>query len=116
MSGMIEPGQLAFLPFKDKQALLDWALSHGDMHRQVAQHSVELGHLNLGTTQLYDMEGFEEWLYIHNQEHEEIAETYNLQTPPDLSWWDFDDEVNFSNWAQAHALTHEYELKALGLL
>jgi hypothetical protein len=110
-----DPIILAYLPFKNPQALLDWALGHGDLHRLVAQKAVQQGHTSLGTYEVYDMVDMEEWLYQHNQEHEQISETYNLQTPPDLSYWDFNDEVNFANWLFSHSLVHDNEVKVIGI-
>jgi hypothetical protein len=111
----ISPQQLAFLPMKDQFALLDWLREHGDWHRLVAQKAVDRGHLNLGTYDVTTMGDRDDWLYFHNSEHENIASTFNISSPPDLSYWDQEEEVNFNNWLQAHALTHDNERKVLGL-
>ena len=111
----ITPTQLAFLPQGDKQALMDWAREHGDWHRLVAQRALQRGNLTLGTYNVTDMADMEDWTYFHNIEHENTAAAFNISAPPDLSYWDQEEPINFNNWLQAHALTHDNERKVLGL-
>ncbi len=107
--------QLAYLPRNNQNALFDWLREHGDWHRRVAEKALKDGHSNIGTFPIYDMANKDDWAYFHNTDHEEISSTYHLSTPPDLSYWDFDDEVNFANWLFAHALVHQDIQKGLSL-
>src|SRR5574337_1070649 len=80
----IIPSQLAYLPIKDQQALLDWLGYHGDWHLKTAQRALKDGHTNLGQYNFWDMGDRDDWLFFHNQEHGDIANTYGLGAPPDL--------------------------------
>lgn len=112
---MIAPIELAYLPMHDDTALLDWLSFHAQLHRAVAQKAVRDGNLNLGTYDVSQMADRNDWGYFHFQEHMEISETYHLPAPPDLSYWDENEPINFNNWLQAHALVHDGEKKALNL-
>lgn len=105
--------QLAYLPQGDNAALLDWLGYHAQLHQAIAKKAVDDGHTNLGTYDVSTMADRGDWTYFHDKEHSEIAETYHLGAPPDLSYWDENDPVNFNNWLQSHALIHDGENKAL---
>ena len=112
---MISPQQLAFLPQHDQAALLDWLGYHAQLHRAIQEKAVREGHTNLGTYPLATMADRDDWVYFHNEQHVEISQTYNLAAPPDLSYWDENDPVNFNNWLESHALVHDGEKKGLNL-
>jgi hypothetical protein len=114
MAAVIDPMLLAYVPFKNPTAMLDWALMHAQLHQQVTDEAVKRNHLNLDSAGIYDIAQLEDWLSLHNDAHVNIAEIFNIQGPPDLSYLDLDDEVNFANWLQAHALTHDNEAKVIG--
>ena len=111
----ITPTQLAYLPQGDKQALMDWAREHSNWHKLVAQKAIQRGNLTLGTYDVADMADLDDFLYFHNAEHENTASVFGIGAPPDLSYWDQEEPINWANWLQAHALTHLNEQKALGL-
>ena len=108
--------QLAYLPRGDENALRDWAQSHAAFHRQVAEKAVKDGHTGIGVYPFNDiLPNLDDWLFFHQADHETISSTYNLEAPPDLSYLDLDDDVNFNNWHFAHALVHQSIQKGLNL-
>lgn len=111
----ITPSQLAFLPQQDKNALYDWLAEHAQWHELVREKAVRDGHVDLGGYGLADMADRDDWLYFHNDEHVEISTIYNLAGPPDLTYWDENDVVNWNAWLQAHALIHQDEQQFLNL-
>ena len=105
--------QLAYLPFGDERARLDWLRVHGDLHKQLTTAAVQQGNVTIGTYDVYDLADLNDWLYFHNSEHGDIADFFGTPAPPDLSYWDFEDEINFNNWLYSHALTHDDAAKAI---
>ena len=61
----------------------------------------------MGHYDVSEMADREDWLYFHNTDHVNISEAFKTDTPPDLSYWDQNDKVNFDNWLMAHALVHD---------
>ena len=103
----IDAMQLSFVPQGNENALRDWAREHGDIHDRITNKAVGDGHTNIGKYSFKDMlANFEDFLWFHNVDHENISATYNLAAPPDLSFWDLDEPITFANWLFAHALVH----------
>lgn len=111
----ITTSQLAYLPLSNQSALYDWLGEHWQWHNLVREKAVKDGHVGLGGYGLADMADRDDWLYFHYDEHVNISQIYNLGGPPDLTFWDENDEINFNAWLMAHALTHQSEQRVIGL-
>lgn len=111
----IDPQQLAYLPFQNGPALLDWLREHGDWHRLLGQEATKRGDVNLVTARVMDMANRDDWAFFHNEEHVKIAEFFRTAAVPDLTYWDANDPVNFNNWLAAHAIVHLQARQAAGI-
>src|SRR5262245_38921454 len=111
----IAPMELAYIPMNDRAAFDDWLREHGNLHNRLKDIAIRQGHLDLGTFPVFDFikEAKEDWLCGHDQDHRNIAATFNLAGVPDLTYLDFEDPTNWNNWHYAHALVHESERKAV---
>ena len=62
-----------------------------------------------------DSENLDDWLFVHNQEHERIANELNLDNPFQLINLDWNVENDFYDWIGIHLSIHEQIVTALGL-
>ena len=111
---MFIPSQLAYLPMHDQQALYDWLMYHATLHRQVAVESLKRG-IPYQSYQLDTMAALDDWVDLHQRQHDETSNKFNISDVPDLTAWDFDDSVAWDNFLNLHALQHDAERKALNL-
>jgi hypothetical protein len=62
-----------------------------------------------------DPENLDDWLFVHNQEHERLASQLNLDNPFQLINADWQVEDDFYDWIGVHLSIHEQIVKVLGL-
>jgi len=62
-----------------------------------------------------DPENLDDWLFVHNQEHERLASQLNLDNPFQLINADWQVENDFYDWIGVHLSIHEQIVKVLGL-
>ena len=112
----INPTQLAFLPQHDDRALKDWLREHGLWHSVVDQNLIQQNiTFGLPHRSWMDMADTDDWLYFHNVKHQDNAQALNIEAPDDLTYWDFDDPINWNAWLSAHSRAHLNEQKALNI-
>ena len=62
-----------------------------------------------------DPDNLDDWLFVHNQEHERLASQLNLDNPFQLINADWNVENDFYDWIGVHLSIHEQIVKVLGL-
>lgn len=62
-----------------------------------------------------DPEQLDDWLQVHQIEHQQIATFLNLDNPFNLLDTDWNQEDDFYDWIQQHLLIHETIARVLGV-
>jgi hypothetical protein len=62
-----------------------------------------------------DPDNLDDWLFVHNQEHERLASQLNLDNPFQLINADWNVEDDFYDWIGVHLSIHQQIVKVLGL-
>ncbi len=62
-----------------------------------------------------DPDNLDDWLFVHNQEHERLASQLNLDNPFQLINADWQVENDFYDWIGVHLSIHQQIVKVLGL-
>jgi hypothetical protein len=62
-----------------------------------------------------DPSNLDDWLFVHNQEHERIASQLRLDNPFQLLDSDWNVENDFYDWIGVHLSIHEQIIKVLNL-
>jgi hypothetical protein len=62
-----------------------------------------------------DPDNLDDWLFVHNQEHERLASQLNLDNPFQLINADWQVEDDFYDWIGVHLSIHQQIVKVLGL-
>ena len=62
-----------------------------------------------------DPSNLDDWLFVHNQEHESLAAILNLDNPFQLIDADWNVEDDFYDWIGVHQTIHEQIAAALGV-
>ena len=62
-----------------------------------------------------DPQDLDDWLLIHQQEHQRYATILNLNDPFNLLDLDFNQEDDFYDWVNSHLLIHEQIARTLGV-
>jgi hypothetical protein len=60
-------------------------------------------------------ENLDDWLFVHNQEHESLASILTLDNPFQLLDADWNVEDDFYDWLGVHLTIHEQIAAALGV-
>lgn len=61
-----------------------------------------------------DIRNLDDWLFVHNQEHEALATQLNLDNPFQLLDADWNVEDDFYDWIGVHQTIHQQIAAALG--
>jgi hypothetical protein len=78
---------------------------HWLAHEGLLQASEDAG-LVVENYPLADFDRQVEWLERHDLIHQELAQQWLIDPPPDLKNWDLTQESDFNDWMQAHAAEH----------
>jgi len=62
-----------------------------------------------------DPDNLDDWLFVHNQEHERLASQLNLDNPFQLINADWQVEDDFYDWIGVHLSIHQQIAKVLNL-
>jgi len=62
-----------------------------------------------------DPDNLDDWLFVHNQEHERLASQLNLDNPFQLINADWQVEDDFYDWIGVHLSIHQQIVKVLNL-
>jgi hypothetical protein len=107
---------LSYLEFGDVDGLGSFLFENGVQHRLFYEQLADKGIL-IPQYPLIDAdpENLDDWLFVHNQEHERLASQLNLDNPFQLinANWNVEDE--FYDWIGVHLSIHQQIVRVLGL-
>ena len=107
---------LSYVEFGDVDGLGIMLFENGVQHRLFYEQLADKGIL-IPQYPLIDAdpENLDDWLFVHNQEHERLASQLNLDNPFQLINADWQVEDDFYDWIGVHLSIHEQIVKVLGL-
>jgi len=92
--------------------LFENAVQHKLFYEQLADKGILIPQYPLIDA---DPDNLDDWLFVHNQEHERLASQLNLDNPFQLINADWQVEDDFYDWIGVHLSIHEQIVKVLGL-
>ena len=107
---------LSYVEFGDVDGLGVMLFENGVQHKlfyeQLADRGILIPQYPLIDA---DPDNLDDWLFVHNQEHERLASQLNLDNPFQLINADWQVEDDFYDWIGVHLSIHEQIVKVLGL-
>jgi len=107
---------LSYVEFGDRDGLGVMLFENGVQHKLFYEQLADKGIL-IPQYPLIDADpdNLDDWLFVHNQEHERLASQLNLDNPFQLINADWQVENDFYDWIGVHLSIHEQIVKVLGL-
>jgi hypothetical protein len=107
---------LSYVEFGDVDGLGLLLFENGVQHRLFYEQLADKGIL-IPQYPLIDADpdNLDDWLFVHNQEHERLASQLNLDNPFQLINADWNVEDDFYDWIGVHLSIHQQIVKVLGL-
>jgi hypothetical protein len=107
---------LSYVEFGDVDGLGVMLFENGIQHKLFYEQLADKGIL-IPQYPLIDADpdNLDDWLFVHNQEHERLASQLNLDNPFQLINADWQVEDDFYDWIGVHLSIHEQIVKVLGL-
>ena len=107
---------LSYVEFGDVDGLGIMLFENGVQHRLFYEQLVDKGIL-IPQYPLIDADpdNLDDWLFVHNQEHERLASQLNLDNPFQLINADWNVEDDFYDWIGVHLSIHQQIVKVLNL-
>ena len=107
---------LSYVKFGDKDGLGEFLFENGVQHKLFYEQLADKGIL-IPQYPLIDADpdNLDDWLFVHNQEHERLASQLNLDNPFQLINADWNVEDDFYDWIGVHLSIHQQIVKVLGL-
>ena len=107
---------LSYVEFGDVDGLGVFLFENGVQHKLFYEQLADKGIL-IPQYPLIDAEpdNLDDWLFVHNQEHERLASQLNLDNPFQLINADWQVEDDFYDWIGVHLSIHQQIVKVLGL-
>ena len=107
---------LSYVKFGDKDGLEEFLFENGQQHKLFYEILMDRGII----TPLYpiynaDPSNLDDWLFVHNDMHQRLARTLNLDNPFQLLDSDWRVEEDFYDWIGVHQTIHEQIAKQLGV-
>jgi len=107
---------LSYVKFGDKDGLGEMLFENGVQHQVFYEILADKG----TAIQKYpltdaDTDNLDDWLLIHNQEHESLATQLGLDNPFQLLDSDWNVEDDFYDWIGVHQTIHQQIAAALGI-
>ena len=107
---------LSYVKFGDKDGLGTFLFENAQQHKLFYETLMDAGFI----TPLYpvadmDFSNIDDWLYVHNQMHEQLSGTLNLDNPFQLLDSDWRVEDDFYDWIGVHQDIHIQIAQQLGL-
>lgn len=107
---------LSYVKFGDKDSLGEFLFENGLQHQLF--YNI-LGDNGIGIIKYpitdADLNNLDDWLFVHNQEHQALASTLGLDNPFQLLDADWNVENDFYDWIAVHQTIHEQIAAALGV-
>ena len=107
---------LSYVEFGDVDGLGVMLFENGVQHKlfyeQLADRGILIPQYPLIDA---DPDNLDDWLFVHNQEHERLASQLNLDNPFQLINADWQVENDFYDWIGVHLSIHQQIVKVLGL-
>ena len=107
---------LSYVEFGDVDGLGVMLFENGVQHKLFYEQLADKGIL-IPQYPLIDAEpdNLDDWLFVHNQEHERLASQLNLDNPFQLINADWQVEDDFYDWIGVHLSIHQQIVKVLNL-
>ena len=107
---------LSYVEFGDVDGLGVMLFENGVQHKLFYEQLADKGIL-IPQYPLIDADpdNLDDWLFVHNQEHERLASQLNLDNPFQLINADWQVEDDFYDWIGVHLSIHKQIVKVLGL-
>jgi hypothetical protein len=102
--------------FGDPDSLNEFLFENGIQHQAFAERLIDLGFVVPRYPLIdADVEDLDDWLQIHQIEHQAFATILDLDNPFNLLDTDWNQEDDFYDWINTHLLIHEQIARALGV-
>lgn len=88
--------------------------AHGMDHEAWYETTLDNG-FEMENYPLIEWDEREGWLERHQRVHEQVAEAWGVDGPPNLQDWDLDDETQYEFWIALHAQEHQRMDAVMGL-
>ena len=107
---------LSYVEFGDVDGLGVMLFENGVQHKLFYEQLADKGIL-IPQYPLIDADpdNLDDWLFVHNQEHERLASQLNLDNPFQLINADWNVEDDFYDWIGVHLSIHQQIVKVLNL-
>ena len=107
---------LSYVKFGDRDGLGEMLFENGVQHLLFYEILADRGILipKYPITDA-DTANLDDWLFVHNQEHESLASILNLDNPFQLLNADWNVEEDFYDWIGVHQTIHQQIAAALGV-
>ena len=107
---------LSYVKFGDRDGLGEFLFENGVQHQVFYEILADKGIavIKYPITDA-DTANLDDWLFVHNQEHEALATLLNLDNPFQLLDSDWKVEEDFYDWIGVHQTIHEQIAKQLGV-
>jgi hypothetical protein len=107
---------LSYVEFGDVDGLGVMLFENGVQHKLFYEQLADKGIL-IPQYPLIDADpdNLDDWLFVHNQEHERLANQLNLDNPFQLINADWQVEDDFYDWIGVHLSIHQQIVKVLRL-
>jgi len=107
---------LSYVEFGDVDGLGVMLFENGVQHKLFYEQLADKGIL-IPQYPLIDADpdNLDDWLFVHNQEHERLASQLNLDNPFQLINADWQVEDDFYDWIVVHLSIHQQIVKVLNL-
>ena len=107
---------LSYVRFGDKDGLGEFLFENGVQHQLFYEILADKGIaiIKYPITDA-DTANLDDWLFVHNQEHEALATLLNLDNPFQLIDADWNVENDFYDWIGVHQTIHVQIAAALGV-
>lgn len=107
---------LSYVKFGDKDGLGEFLFENGVQHQLFYEILADSGI----AVQKYpltdaDLSNLDDWLFVHNQEHQRLASILGLDNPFQLLDSDWNVEEDFYDWIGVHQTIHQQIAAALGV-
>lgn len=108
--------RLSIVEFGDVESLKDFAFENAQQHRLFRQQLAEQG-IQCPSYPITDIDtdNFDDWLLMHQVEHQFFASVLDLSNPFNMLDADFRKEDEFYEWVAQHYSIHTQIIAALGL-